>query len=77
MGENNMAYQLYGTRTCGRCKIVKSQLDLKGIDYEYHNIEDLSHEEADEVIRGAVNSGNGQMPIIILDGAYVSFEEVK
>lgn len=65
---------IYGKRGCGRCDMVKSIIDKRGIPYTYETIEDLKYPDH---IRDLVNSdNNGMYPLLMKDGEVVSFKDV-
>ena len=61
----NYDYTVYGSPTCGQCKIAKMLLTKKNIKFRYEDITTL-----DDVIQEAVfilarKAGKGSLPIVI------------
>lgn len=58
-------YTIYGTATCGQCRICKKLFDQKGIKYRYVDITTLENIVAETVMEFARKEGKGSLPIVM------------
>ena len=58
-------YKIYGSRSCGQCKIAKRMFDANKIKYTYIDVEDLTESAAEAVFEIARNAGRGNLPIVM------------
>lgn len=55
---------IFGTASCGQCKIAKKLLGDKGITYDYVDLSTLSESASSEIIEEALEEGGfHSMPI--------------
>lgn len=65
-----------GTENCSRCKMTKSILDKKEIDYTYKLNNEISEEEFNNYMIQAKNKGLMNFPLIIENEEIITLEEV-
>lgn len=58
-------YVIYGSPTCGQCKVAKMMMDRKEIKYKYVDLNTLSDAERDAVLEVARRDGKGSLPIVM------------
>ena len=58
-------YTVYGSPTCGQCKICKRLFDQKGIKYRYVDIATLESIVAETIMEVARKEGKGSLPIVM------------
>lgn len=66
---------IYGTKTCGRCRVLKTNLEKKNVEFTYTLLSDLSLEEQQQIMTDATQNGKKQLPIIIKDNTYYELTE--
>jgi glutaredoxin len=66
--------KIIGKNNCPNCDIVKTKLNIKGIEYEYILLEDL--ENSNELIQSARKNGMLFLPLILKDDELVKLEDV-
>lgn len=59
------AYTIYGSPTCGQCRIAKMLFDQKGIKYRYVDITTLESIVAETIMEVARKEGKGSLPIVM------------
>lgn len=55
---------VYGTLNCGRCSVVKTILENKGVEFKYEILDELTEVEQEEVLLNAQENGIGSFPIV-------------
>ena len=68
--------KVIGKEHCGACMMTKNVLGVKGIEFEYILLEEMTEEEQNNVIKMAEEQGRLSMPFIIKDGKLVTLQEV-
>ena len=58
-------YTVYGSPTCGQCKIAKMLLAKKNIKFMYEDITALDDATQEAVFTLARKAGKGSLPIVI------------
>lgn len=58
-------YVIYGSPTCGQCRVAKMIMDKKDIKYKYVDLNTLSDAEKDAVLEIARRDGKGSLPIVM------------
>lgn len=58
-------YVIYGSPTCGQCRVAKMIMDRKDIKYKYVDLNTLSDVEKDAVLEIARRDGKGSLPIVM------------
>ena len=58
-------YTVYGSPTCGQCKIAKMLLTKKNIKFRYEDITTLDDVVQEAVFILARKAGKGSLPIVI------------
>ena len=58
-------YTVYGSPTCGQCKIAKMILTKKNIKFRYEDITTLDDVVQEAVFILARKAGKGSLPIVI------------
>lgn len=58
-------YTVYGSPTCGQCKIAKMLLTKKNIKFKYEDITTLDDVVQEAVFILARKAGKGSLPIVI------------
>lgn len=58
-------YTVYGSPTCGQCKIAKMLLTKKNIKFMYEDITALDDATQDAIFTLARRAGKGSLPIVI------------
>lgn len=61
---------IYGKPFCDACEVVCNIVESSGIPYNYHNLEQLSHDEQIYVLRELAPWAT-TVPIIIVDGRVI------
>ena len=61
----NYDYTVYGSPTCGQCKIAKMLLTKKNIKFKYEDITTLDDVVQEAVFILARKAGKGSLPIVI------------
>lgn len=61
----NYDYTVYGSPTCGQCKIAKMLLTKKNIKFRYEDITALDDVVQEAVFILARKAGKGSLPIVI------------
>lgn len=61
----NYDYTVYGSPTCGQCKIAKMILTKKNIKFRYEDITTLDDVVQEAVFILARKAGKGSLPIVI------------
>ena len=61
----NYDYTVYGSPTCGQCKIAKMLLTKKNIKFKYEDITTLDDAVQEAVFILARKAGMGSLPIVI------------
>ena len=61
----NYDYTVYGSPTCGQCKIAKMLLTKKNIKFRYEDITLLDDVVQEAVFILARKAGKGSLPIVI------------
>lgn len=61
----NYDYTVYGSPTCGQCKIAKMLLTKKNIKFRYEDITTLDDVVQEAVFILARKAGKGSLPIVI------------
>lgn len=65
-----------GNYGCGKCKIIKQELDKKDIEYRYVNLSDLDIEEKQKFVSKAKEEGRRKLPIIFKNDEIINDEEL-
>jgi len=68
--------QIIGTQNCSRCKMTKSILDQKGIEYTYKLNSEISQDEFNLYMDKARVKGLMNFPLIIKDEEIIKLEDV-
>ena len=63
--------EVYGTKGCGKCKMVKNRLENNGEDFDYILLDDLEESEQDNLLGLAEKEGIKSFPIILEEGKIV------
>ena len=71
-----MMIEVYGTKNCSRCTMVKNILSSKGYEVCYKLLEDLDVDVKNEVMTKASERGLKSLPIIFLNNEPVDMKEV-
>ena len=58
-------YTVYGSPTCGQCKIAKMLLTKKNIKFRYEDITTLNFYTQEAIFILARKAGKGSLPIVI------------
>ena len=58
-------YTVYGSPTCGQCKIAKMLLTKKNIKFKYEDITTLDDVTQEAISILARKAGKGSLPIVI------------
>ena len=58
-------YTVYGSPTCGQCKIAKMILAKKNIKFMYEDITELDDATQEAIFTLARKAGKGSLPIVI------------
>lgn len=58
-------YTVYGSPTCGQCKIAKMLLAKKNIKFMYEDITALDDATQEAIFTLARKAGKGSLPIVI------------
>ena len=58
-------YTVYGSPTCGQCKIAKMILTKKNIKFKYEDITELDDAVQEAIFILARKVGKGSLPIVI------------
>ena len=58
-------YTVYGSPTCGQCKIAKMLLAKKNIKFRYEDITVLDDATQEAIFALARKAGKGSLPIVI------------
>ena len=58
-------YTVYGSPTCGQCKIAKMLLTKKNIKFRYEDITTLDDVVQEAIFILARKAGKGSLPIVI------------
>lgn len=58
-------YTVYGSPTCGQCKIAKMLLAKKNIKFMYEDITALDDAAQEAIFTLARKAGKGSLPIVI------------
>ena len=58
-------YTVYGSPTCGQCKIAKMLLTKKNIKFRYEDITTLDDVVQEAIFMLARKAGKGSLPIVI------------
>ena len=58
-------YTVYGSPTCGQCKIAKMLLTKKNIKFKYEDITTLDDVVQEAIFILARKAGKGSLPIVI------------
>ena len=58
-------YTVYGSATCGQCKIAKMMLTKKNIKFRYEDITTLDDAVQEAIFILARKAGKGSLPIVI------------
>lgn len=58
-------YTVYGSPTCGQCKIAKMLLAKKNIKFMYEDITALDDATQETIFTLARKAGKGSLPIVI------------
>ena len=61
----NYDYTVYGSPTCGQCKIAKMLLTRKNIKFKYEDITTLDDAVQEAIFILARKAGKGSLPIVI------------
>ena len=61
----NYYYTVYGSPTCGQCKIAKMLLAKKNIKFMYEDITALDDATQEAIFALARKAGKGSLPIVI------------
>ena len=61
----NYDYTVYGSPTCGQCKIAKMLLAKKNIKFMYEDITALDDATQEAIFTLARKAGKGSLPIVI------------
>ena len=61
----NYDYTVYGSPTCGQCKIAKMLLTKKNIKFRYEDITTLDDVVQEAIFMLARKAGKGSLPIVI------------
>ena len=74
----NYDYTVYGSPTCGQCKIAKMILTKKNIKFRYEDITTLDDLVQEAVFILARKAGKGSLPIVIDEstGEVVSWKDI-
>ncbi len=67
---------IIGTQNCSKCKMTKSILDKKGIEYTYKLNEELTNEEFFNYMEQARNKRLMNFPLIIKDEEIITLEDI-
>lgn len=71
-----MSIVIYGRDNCNYCKLAKKYVEVKALDYTYHDIGELSDEEYESVIEKA--PGVKTVPIIFVNDVWIGgFDELR
>ncbi len=68
--------KVLGSKSCGRCDMIKTILNNRGVIYDYLLLEDISDLERNKYMDMAVTKGHRTMPLILKDEILISLEEV-
>lgn len=68
--------KLIGKENCSACKVTKTILKNKKIDFEYKLLNDLSLEEQDFYIKLAQDSNMISLPLIVVDKKLKTLQEI-
>lgn len=69
---NQEGYVVFGKKNCAGCDQAKALLDSKGIGYQYIDV--MTSPSAQQLFR---EKGFRTVPQIMLDGEFVTVEELK
>lgn len=71
-------YTVYGSPTCGQCKIAKMLLAKKNIKFRYEDITVLDDATQEAIFTLARKAGKGSLPIVIDEstGEVVSWKDI-
>lgn len=58
-------YTVYGSPTCGQCKVAKMLLTKKNIKFMYEDITALDDAAQEAIFTLARKAGKGSLPIVI------------
>ena len=58
-------YTVYGSPTCGQCKVAKMLLTKKNIKFMYEDITALDDTTQEAIFALARKAGKGSLPIVI------------
>lgn len=58
-------YTVYGSPTCGQCKVAKMLLAKKNIKFMYEDITALDDATQEAILTLARKAGKGSLPIVI------------
>lgn len=73
-----MRYNLYSTCGCAQCKMAETILANRGIIFKVINLNDLSAEDRQQLLKGAQENGFMTMPIILDElGHYRDWKIIK
>ena len=61
----NYDYTVYGSPTCGQCKVAKMLLAKKNIKFMYEDITTLDDATQEAIFILARKAGKGSLPIVI------------
>ena len=61
----NYDYTVYGSPTCGQCKVAKMLLTKKNIKFRYEDITLLDDAVQEAIFILARKAGKGSLPIVI------------
>jgi glutaredoxin len=67
---------IIGTKNCPRCKMTKSVLNNKDIEYEYKLNDEISKKELDLYLEKAKEKGLMNFPLIIKDEEIITVEDI-
>ena len=63
--------EIYSARNCSRCCIIEGEVHNKGLEYKIYDIDKLSEECYEDIMRCAREVGQLSLPILIKDGKVV------
>lgn len=69
-------FNLFGSKSCGRCEAIKNTLVSRKVQFCYSNLEELDEEFRNEMVSKASDRGIEELPIIIYEHSAITLDEL-